>query len=77
MRQLRQQIDKQIAQPKKPMSPTSGKTSKQTSAGAAPKKPLTRAEFNQRLMAAGLITHLPDPSLDIDTAGACSRQVVG
>jgi hypothetical protein len=25
-----------------------------------------RAEFNQRLMAAGFITRLPDPSLDID-----------
>ncbi len=28
--------------------------------------PLTRDEFNQRLMAAALITRLPDPSLDID-----------
>ena len=29
-------------------------------------KPLTRDEFNQRLMAAGLVTRLPDPALDID-----------
>ena len=66
VRQLRQQLDRQSAQPKKPTAPTPGKTSKQTSAGAAPKKALTRDEFNQRLMAAGLITRLPDPSLDID-----------
>jgi hypothetical protein len=66
VRQLRQQLDKQLAQPKKPTAPTPGKTSKQTKAAAAPKNPLTRAEFNQRLMAAGLITRLPDPSLEID-----------
>jgi hypothetical protein len=30
------------------------------------KKPLTRDELNQRLMAAGLITSLPHPALDID-----------
>jgi hypothetical protein len=51
---------------KRPMAPTRRKTSKQTSAGAATKKPLTRAQFNQRLIAAGLITRLPDPSLDVD-----------
>jgi hypothetical protein len=66
VRQLRQQLDKQLAQPKKRTAPTSGKMSKQTKSASAPKKPLTRAEFNQRLMAAGLITRLPDPSLDID-----------
>ena len=33
---------------------------------ATKKKPLTRDELNQRLMAAGLITSLPDPALDID-----------
>src|SRR5437764_578901 len=30
------------------------------------KKPLTRDELNQQLMAAGLITSLPNPALDID-----------
>jgi hypothetical protein len=66
VRQLRQQLDKQIAQPKKPTASPPGKTSKQTRAAAEPKKRLTRAGFNQRLMASGLITRLPDPSLDID-----------
>ena len=66
VRQLRQQLDKQVAQPKKPTAPTPSKTSEKTRAATAPKKPLTCDEFNQRLMAAGLITRLPDPSLDID-----------
>jgi Arc/MetJ-type ribon-helix-helix transcriptional regulator len=30
------------------------------------KKPLTRDELNQQLMAAGLITSLPNPAMDID-----------
>jgi len=65
-RQLRQQLDSQLAQPKKPTAPTPGKAAKRTKPTATEKKPLTRDEFNQRLMAAGLITRLPDPSLDID-----------
>ena len=52
--------------PKKPSDQPSVRTSKQTKAAAPKKKPLTRDEFNQRLMAAGLITRLPDPTLDID-----------
>ena len=39
---------------------------KRTKSAATRKKPLTRDELNQRLMAAGLITSLPDPGLDID-----------
>jgi len=68
VRQLRQQLDKQLAQPKKPTAPPSRKGAKGTKPATrqAKKKPLTRDEFNQRLMAAGLITRLPDPSLDID-----------
>jgi len=64
VRQLRQQLDK----PKKPTAPPSRKGAKGTRPATqqAKKKPLTRDEFNQRLMAAGLITRLPDPSLDID-----------
>jgi hypothetical protein len=65
VRQVRQQLDRQSAQPKKRRAQPSAKTSKRTRS-AEPKKPLTRDEFNQRLMAAGLITRLPDPSLDID-----------
>jgi hypothetical protein len=66
MRQLRQQLDRQLAEPKRPRARPSAKTPKQTRAAPPKKKPLTRDEFNQRLMAAGLITRLPDPSLDID-----------
>ncbi len=68
VRQPRQQLDKQLAQPKKPAAPPSRKGAKGTKPATqqAKKKPLTRDEFNQRLMAAGLITRLPDPSLDID-----------
>jgi hypothetical protein len=66
VRQLRQRLDRQSAPPKKPTASTSGKAAKRAKPAATKKKPLTRDEFNQRLMAAGLITRLPDPSLDID-----------
>jgi hypothetical protein len=66
IRQLREQLDSRLAQPKKPTALTPGKAAKRTKPTATKKKPLTRDEFNQRLMAAGLITRLPDPSLDID-----------
>ena len=66
MRRLRQQLDRQLAEPKRPRAQPSAKTSKQTRAAAPKKQLLTRDEFNQRLMAAGLVTRLPDPSLDID-----------
>ena len=67
MRRLRQQIDSELAQPKKPAQ-AARKGAKRTKPATrqAKKKSLTRDEFNQRLMAAGLITRLPDPSLDID-----------
>ena len=66
LRQLRQQLDRQLAQPKKPAHPASAKAAKPPKAAAAKLKPLTRDEFNRRLMAAGLVTRLPDPALDID-----------
>jgi hypothetical protein len=63
LRQLRQQLDRQLAQPKKPTAPVPAKRANP----AAPKKqPLTADEFNQRLFAAGRIASLPDPALDID-----------
>ncbi len=65
-RQLRRQIDSQLSQPKKSTAQSPRKTGKRTRHTATGKKPLTRDEFNQQLMAAGLITRLPDPSLDID-----------
>jgi len=66
LRQLRQRIDRKLAKPSKPLAPPSAKKTKLPKAAAATKKPLTRDEFNRRLMAAGLITGLPDPALDID-----------
>jgi hypothetical protein len=66
IQQLRQQLDSQFAQPMRPSGQPAGKAAKRTKAPATKKKPLTRDEFNKRLMAAGLITRLPNPSLDID-----------
>lgn len=64
-RQLRQQLDQQLARPKKPAAAKPGKTAKPPKA-AAPKKPMTRDEFNRRLLAEGRLVSLPDPALDID-----------
>ena len=66
VRKLRQQLDHQHAQPKKPLVPMSAKGAKRTRPTAPKKKPLTADEFNQRLLAAGRIASLPDPALDID-----------
>jgi len=66
VRQLRQQLDKQLAQPKKPTALTPGKAAKRATPAAPKKKPLTADEFNQRFFAAGRIASLPDPALDID-----------
>ncbi len=67
MRQLRQQLDSQLAQPKKPTVQPSGKTAKRTKA-APPQaqKPLPIEEIHRQMLASGLITRLPDPALDID-----------
>jgi hypothetical protein len=66
VRQLRQELDSQLEQSKQSRAPTPAKAAKRAKSAALREKPLTRDEFNQRLMAAGLITRLPDPSLDID-----------
>jgi hypothetical protein len=68
LRELRQQLDKQLARPKKPATPAtpaSAKTAKRAKP-AETKKPLTEAEFQQHLLNIGLISSLPDPALDID-----------
>jgi hypothetical protein len=65
-RQLRQQLDKQLAEPKKPAPPESTKAAKRARSAAPKKKPLTRDEFNRRLLAEGRLASLPDPALDID-----------
>ena len=66
VRQLRQQLDKQLAQPKKPTAPTPGRAAKRAKPGPAPNKPPSIEELHRKMMARGLITRLPDPSLDID-----------
>ncbi len=66
MRQLRQQIDSQLGQPKKLLVQTPAKGAKRAKTAAPKKKPTTPDEFNQRLLAEGRIASLPDPALDID-----------
>ncbi|HMF36233.1 MAG TPA: hypothetical protein VKF17_06320 [Isosphaeraceae bacterium] len=67
MRRLRQQIDSELAQAKKPTAPPARKGATHTKAAPEQaRKPLTEAEFNQHLLSIGLITSLPDPALDID-----------
>jgi hypothetical protein len=63
VRQLRQQLDKQLAQPKKPAS---AKTAKRANSAPAPAKARSIEELHRKMMARGLILRLPDPSLDID-----------
>ena len=66
MRQLRQQLDRQVAAAEEAYGPDARKAAKRTRPPLPERSHSTRDEFNQRLMAAGLITRLPDPSLDID-----------
>ena len=66
VRQLRQQLDKQLAQPEKPAPPASAKTAKRAKSGPAPAKARSIEELHRGMMARGLITRLPDPALDID-----------
>jgi hypothetical protein len=66
LRQLRHQLDNQLAQPKKPTGPTPGKAAKRTKPAQAPNKPPSIEELHRKMMARGLITRLPNPSLDID-----------
>ncbi len=65
-RQLREQLDRQSASPKKPTAPTPGKSAKRARPAQAPNKPISIDELHRKMIARGLITRLPDPSLDID-----------
>jgi hypothetical protein len=66
-RQLRQQLDRQLAQPKKPAPPAVARKAKRGKATPQPaKKPLTIDEIHQEMIARGLIIRLPDPALDAD-----------
>jgi hypothetical protein len=66
VRRLRQQLDRQSAQPKKATAPTPGRAAKRAKPGPAPNKPPSIEELHRKLMARGLIIRLPDPTLDID-----------
>ena len=63
---LEQTLPKPAQAPAKPPR-ASGKAAKGTKAAPTkPKKPMTEAELDQHLLAIGLVTSLPDPSLDTD-----------
>ena len=65
-RQLRRQIDSQLAPPKKASVQSSGEAAKRAKPAQAPNKPPSIEELHRKMIARGLITRLPDPSLDID-----------
>jgi hypothetical protein len=66
MRRLRHQIDRELAESRKPLAQPSAKKAKATTTAAPKKKTLTRDEFHRRLLADGRLASLPDPALDID-----------
>ncbi len=65
LRQLRQQLDRQLAEPKKRPASPPGKAAKRAKPAQA-KKPPSIDELHRKMMARGLIRRLPDPTLDID-----------
>jgi hypothetical protein len=66
VRKLRQQLDERLAQPKTLTAPAPGKDAQRAQAAQAPNKSSSIDELHRKMMARGLITRLPDPSLDID-----------
>ncbi len=71
-RQLRQQLDRRLAQPTK----LAGKVAKRArSAPSQAKKALTLDEIHRQMLASGLLTSLPDPALDIDDNDADDQPV--
>jgi hypothetical protein len=64
-RQLRQQLDHQLAQAKQPAPPALAKVAKRARP-APPKKKMTEAEFDQHLLKIGLMSQLPDTAADYD-----------
>jgi hypothetical protein len=65
-RQLRKQLDSQLAQVRKPAAEKSDKGAKRAQSAPPQNKPLSIQELHQQMMARGLITRLPDPALDVD-----------
>jgi hypothetical protein len=66
LRQLRQQLDKQLARPKKSAPPSSAKTAKRAKPAVPQKKKLTIAEVHEQMLASGLMSQLPDTAADFD-----------
>ncbi len=68
-RQLRQQLDRQLAAPAKPLAkakPPARTPKRAKAASTAKPPPRTEEEFQRHLLSIGLLTALPDPALDID-----------
>jgi hypothetical protein len=67
VRQLRDQLDSELARPKKPAARTPGKGARRTKTAAQQaKKPLTEAELRQHMLEIGLMSRLPDTDADFD-----------
>ena len=66
MHRLRQQLDRELDEPARPLARPAARKAKPPRAVAAKKKPMTRDEFHRQLLAEGRIASLPDPALDID-----------
>jgi hypothetical protein len=65
VRQLRQQLDSQLAAPTKPLARPPAKAAKRAGP-APPKKKMTEAEFDQHLLKIGLMSQIPDTAADYD-----------
>jgi len=67
MRRLRQQLDKELTPPSKPLARKSAKGAKRAKAAPQPaKKPMTKDEFHRHLIEIGLMSQLPDTAADYD-----------
>ena len=67
VRQLRQQLDRQLAKPKTPTAKPSGKVARHTNAAPQPAKtPITKDEFLRHLIEVGLMSRLPGTAADFD-----------
>jgi hypothetical protein len=66
MRQLRRELDSELARSKKPAAQAPGKAAKRAMAAPITKKPLTEAEIRQHMLDIGLLSQFPDTAADFD-----------